>query len=276
MNYIFCTNCGVRLSFPDAPCQRCPTISDFRFPETTQILAPEIETIIRPRKQPSVKLPTPAMSTQATRPAEKTNEGLYFLKLFVSVILAVGGIVFAVNGFGGTDGTVYVANTSIPNQPANNNSVSTGLPQNFERISQPPPKVQDVKSPQPLPKTETTPQIKIPPTPLPSQIFSLLAHNFNVPALNYRWFVFTFNREVLLTGEFSAKGGFDDIECIVLSDSEYFNFKDNSPYRSYYKSGYITDGKVNLRLPAGTYYIVFNNRAALLTRKEVKAKFDVE
>lgn len=127
-----------------------------------------------------------------------------------------------------------------------------------------------------------------PPPPLPfvyqypqqpdysPQVYSLLDQLIEVPPLSNYWLKYEFNRMVTITGEFSASGGRNDIDCIILSDFEYFNFDKGKFFRAYYRSGYVSSGKINIRLPAGIYFIIFNNRAALITNKKVRAKFEVQ
>jgi hypothetical protein len=82
-----------------------------------------METVIRPKKRPAKRPtatpPKPAMPDLATRRRRVTKDVLNFLIICGLVILTVGGFVFAVNVFGGRDGTVYVANTSIPRYSSN-------------------------------------------------------------------------------------------------------------------------------------------------------------
>lgn len=47
------------------------------------------------------------------------------------------------------------------------------------------------------------------------------------------------------------------------------NFSNRAAYRSYYDSDYTTIGKIDLRLAAGKYKIIFTNQAAWVTNKMV-------
>jgi predicted nucleic acid-binding Zn ribbon protein len=79
--------------------------------------------------------------------------------------------------------------------------------------------------------------------------------------------------QVNIQGRFSATGGGgNDIEVYVLSQDEFINWKNGHPAQTFYNSGKVTVGTLNVTLPngAGSYYLVFNNRFSLLTPKAVQ------
>jgi len=78
---------------------------------------------------------------------------------------------------------------------------------------------------------------------------------------------------VLLHGNFTASGGMgNDIEVFVLPESDFVNWQNGHSAKTFYNSGKITVGSLNVNLPAdvGTYYLVFNNKFSLLTQKTVR------
>lgn len=80
---------------------------------------------------------------------------------------------------------------------------------------------------------------------------------------------------VHLDGNFTASGGTgNDIEVYVLPESDFVNWQNRHAARSYYSSGKVTVGKFSVNLPAdaGTYYLVFDNRFSLFSKKEVEVK----
>ena len=105
---------------------------------------------------------------------------------------------------------------------------------------------------------------------------TIINKTFPVSAQGYQDFSFTSNGNFNLTGEFSATGGKNDINCIVVDDFEFANLNNQTAFKSFYTSDYVTRGRVDIRLGAGTYHIVFDNRKALITNKTVTAKFETE
>jgi hypothetical protein len=78
---------------------------------------------------------------------------------------------------------------------------------------------------------------------------------------------------VLLHGNFTASGGTgNDIEVFVLPESDFVNWQNGHAARTFYNSGKVTVGSLNVNLPAdaGAYYLVFNNKFSLLTPKFVR------
>lgn len=78
--------------------------------------------------------------------------------------------------------------------------------------------------------------------------------------------------DVHLQGNFVAKGGIgNDIEVFLLSEQDFVNWQNGHNAASLYNSGKITMGTINVSLAsnAGTYYLVFNNKFSLLSRKSV-------
>lgn len=80
-----------------------------------------------------------------------------------------------------------------------------------------------------------------------------------------------------LVGSFTADGGGnDDIECFVINESEYLNFKNNNQYRVFYESGRVTTSEIDLRLRPGRYFLIFSNRWAVFTAKTVAGNIILE
>jgi zinc-ribbon domain len=78
---------------------------------------------------------------------------------------------------------------------------------------------------------------------------------------------------VHLQGTFTATGGSgNDVIAYVLSGADFVNLQNGHPANTYYNSGKLTVGTISVNLPAdaGTYYLVFDNRFSLLSRKSVR------
>ncbi len=89
------------------------------------------------------------------------------------------------------------------------------------------------------------------------------------------WYKFTVPEnvsQVAVNGHFTATGGTgNDIECYILDEDGFVNFKNGHPSRTYYNSGKVTQAKIGVaNLSPGTYYIMLDNRFSLFTPKAVQ------
>jgi hypothetical protein len=97
-----------------------------------------------------------------------------------------------------------------------------------------------------------------------------------VNALNFAYFkldVPAGATSVLVHGNFTASGGLgNDVEVFLLSESDFVNWQNRHDAKTFYNSGKVTVGNLNVNLPAdaGTYYLVFSNRFGLLAQKSVR------
>jgi hypothetical protein len=78
---------------------------------------------------------------------------------------------------------------------------------------------------------------------------------------------------VRVTGLFEAQGGRNDIECYIMDEAGFTNFKNGHRAKTYYNSGRATVGNIHAVVaPRGqNYYVVFNNTFSSFTPKAVKA-----
>jgi hypothetical protein len=97
-----------------------------------------------------------------------------------------------------------------------------------------------------------------------------------VNALNFAYFKLDVPQgasSVLLHGDFTASGGLgNDVEVFLMSEGDFVNWQNRHDAKTFYNSGKVTVGTINVNLPAaaGTYYLVFNNRFGLLAQKTVR------
>jgi hypothetical protein len=137
-----------------------------------------------------------------------------------------------------------------------------------------------VPTPNPTP-TPTQPTITITPqeqssleqpvTPSPRE--AIVDSTFPVGPRAYQSYSFAVaaNRIGNLTGTFSATGGRNDIDAWVIDANQMANFTNGHSTHFYYHSDYVSYGEIKLRLKPGSYYLIFSNKAALLTNKVVEA-----
>lgn len=107
---------------------------------------------------------------------------------------------------------------------------------------------------------------------------SLIENSFRVGPRAYVSYPISLPARARITGRFQAQGGHNDIEVLLFDQVGFQEYESGGiGPRAYYASrGYVTSDTIDKTLPAGNYYFVFNNRAALLTSKTVWIKIDAE
>lgn len=79
-----------------------------------------------------------------------------------------------------------------------------------------------------------------------------------------------------LTGSFQALGGKgNDIEVLVMDQNAYALWQRGNPVFTYYSSGKVSSGEINIDLPIGVYYIVFSNLFSTVSSKTVQASISL-
>lgn len=77
-----------------------------------------------------------------------------------------------------------------------------------------------------------------------------------------------------LDGTFSATGGANnDIEVILLEETQFLNWQNGHKFTATYQSGRVTADRIRVPLPPDpvTYILVFSNRFSIFSAKDVKA-----
>lgn len=98
-----------------------------------------------------------------------------------------------------------------------------------------------------------------------------------VDAGSFRYIPFTVadaGRIGIVTGRFQARGGSNDIRTLIISADEMANFQAGA-YKAFYNSGYIQTADISLKLAPGSYFLIFDNRKALILGKTVYANFQL-
>jgi hypothetical protein len=78
-----------------------------------------------------------------------------------------------------------------------------------------------------------------------------------------------------VAGRFQATQG-NNVQAHILDDEGLINLRNRSQYRSYYESGRVTVGTIDVRLAPGTYYLVFENFYSTFSNKVVQANVTLE
>jgi len=121
-------------------------------------------------------------------------------------------------------------------------------------------------------------QPQLPPATPPPQLHRVTIGTgaLTVPASNGVHFTLSVPEgatNVKVKGHFTATGGSgNDIEVYLLSEDQFTNWNNGHPTPTFYNSGRVTVGDLDITLPnnAGTYYLVFANQFSLLSPKAVE------
>jgi hypothetical protein len=233
----YCLHCGQYLGEPD---------------ETTRVIPP------RAVPKTKVNVAVPRFET-----IEKGREpwalGTGALVVGAVIVLILGGVITLALIQWGSQPT----ETRNTNRPIALNTVSPTRP--------------STPSPTPIPTQPTiaiTPQeqssLEQPAQPPTRE--TIVDATFPVGPRAYQYYPFSVaNRIGNLTGTFSATGGHNDIDAWVIDANQMANFANGHSTYFYYHSDYISYGEIKLRLKPGSYYLIFSNKAALLTNKVVEA-----
>jgi len=160
--------------------------------------------------------------------------------------------------------------TPIPQQPALERDKSPATPEPTQGI-----KVKQTAEPPTAIREQREAIQSQAPTPPQQRTFTIVNRQFVVPAGHFVSFRFVLTESAHVVGQFQAYGGHNDIAVAIMSEDEFVNYSNGGYYRAYYNSGYITSDNPTIALPAGTYYLTFDDRAALIMGKTVVAQFVV-
>ncbi|MEM1559984.1 MAG: hypothetical protein QXP57_07105 [Nitrososphaerota archaeon] len=87
----------------------------------------------------------------------------------------------------------------------------------------------------------------------------ILRERMVVPPGYYIYHPFKAIREISLKGYFTSEDRDGEIVLIILDDLGFANFINRKAFASYYDSGRVARGELNIILPAGEYYLVISN-----------------
>jgi hypothetical protein len=78
-------------------------------------------------------------------------------------------------------------------------------------------------------------------------------------------------------GHFKAEGGSrNDIRVSIFDEDGFANWQNRRTARTYYDSGKVTAGKIDVRLKPGTYYLVFENSFSGLSNKAITSDIQIQ
>lgn len=193
-------------------------------------------------------LPAPAPSSS------RSGKIVAFLFLIVGSVLIGGTIVFAFIGLGGL--SFIQGERSVPREDSGPPAPTTESRRETPRSDQ------------------TTPKAR--PSERQDQSTALFDDSAAVPAGQFWSLNVSIPKGGTLKGSYRATGGSNDIDCYVVDEMEYENFRNRSGFKSYYTRQDVTQDQISVKLPPGGYIMIFDNHRAAFTNKIVKLKLSVE
>jgi emp24/gp25L/p24 family/GOLD len=105
----------------------------------------------------------------------------------------------------------------------------------------------------------------------------IVSEPFTVEPGHFRYFQFTVGDRAAVAGRFRAQGGSgNDVEVYILDEDSLENYRNGHRVQTYYNSGRVTVGTINVTLGAGRYYLVFNNSFSTVSNKAVNARVELQ
>ena len=66
------------------------------------------------------------------------------------------------------------------------------------------------------------------------------------------------------------------MEVYILDEDGFENYRNGHRTQTYYNSGRVTVGTINVTLGSGRYYLVFNNSFSTVSNKAVNARVEMQ
>lgn len=110
------------------------------------------------------------------------------------------------------------------------------------------------------------------------QQYSIAATSFAVPPNYYQSFAINIPEGVTsghVFGRFRATSG-DNIQVHVMDADALENFRHRNQFLTYYSSGKVTVGNIDVNLRPGQYFLVFENFYSVISNKVVRADVMLE
>jgi zinc-ribbon domain len=188
------------------------------------------------------RLATAYESTNVTQPRQKKSDADFVLKV-------IGGAAVFILAFLLTGLSMGFLGTQT-----HSNSLASSTPPQPPLLVQPPP---------PPPPKET--------------IDPIAKGSFVVAPGKYTCWDFEIvfeNDTTRIVGKFQAEGGSgNDIRVMLLTAEGFLNWSNGHGCQncSFYDSGKVTAGHIDVKVPEGKYYLIFSNIGAFFSNKVVKA-----
>lgn len=107
-----------------------------------------------------------------------------------------------------------------------------------------------------------------------SSIEAQIEKSYVIDAGAYTFLEWNFNEVTNVKARFRARGGGgNDIEVYVLDEDGFENWQNGHKTPTYYNSGRVTVGRLDINLKEGKYFLVMNNRFSVVSNKVVNFTF---
>lgn len=234
---MYCSQCAHQIVETDVYCPKCAKpVASFNFNEST---VSQVEPI------GFDEIPT-IVKARTERPvAARHSFGLFGKIIAIAIVALLGFIAIALlSNIKSSDDNGAFGN--VPINPSNQKVALANL-----------------QTPTPEPPAE----------PLKTELVNT---SFPVPARQIVPIPFGADIPHKLVGGFVTYGGSQDITALVVDEQNYELYRKNYPYRSFYKVDKTDKAKINVTLPSGRYYLIFDNRHSFMTDKSVAAEIYVQ
>lgn len=117
-----------------------------------------------------------------------------------------------------------------------------------------------------------------PPQPPARRQYSVAATSFAVPPNYYQSFAINIPNNVPaghVFGRFRATSG-DNIQVHIMDADALENFRHRNQFLTYYSSGKVTVGNIDVNLRPGQYFLIFENFYSVISNKVVRADVMLE
>lgn len=101
----------------------------------------------------------------------------------------------------------------------------------------------------------------------------IVKQSFSVEPRGLKWWQFNASHGMRVMGRFEAQGGSgNDIRCVLLDQDSFANWRSGHSAKAFYDSGKTTIGNIDVQVPEGRYFLVFDNRFSVMSNKAVSAE----
>jgi hypothetical protein len=103
----------------------------------------------------------------------------------------------------------------------------------------------------------------------------IVKEKFTVGLGEYETYKFKTDGPAQVVGQFEVEGRFaNDVDCMLMDSESFFKWRKGEETKQLYKSGRVRSAKLDVKVPAGEYYLIFDNSFTLFTNRTIVA--DVE
>jgi hypothetical protein len=107
----------------------------------------------------------------------------------------------------------------------------------------------------------------------------LMTGSFKIQPRRYQYVPFQVppDRSVHVGGNFTVQGGAgNDIEAFICSEQDFFRFQNHQgKINPGWFSGRVSNAQISVRMPPGSYYLVFSNMFSTVSTKLVTSRISI-